>query len=217
MTALGQHRRYTMRDIGAIEKRIDRLEYYLSLSLLEMDTKSTQILDANGLDRFKNGIYTNIFGDEAGSDLSDPSYSAGVNSIAKQLSPFVVDQSCNLIHDRVYNTSEWTTIGGKLCRPTETTFHSQNGQYITSPKNLVSDLLFTYNGKMTVYPRSDYHRDVTNQDPLRITQSNKALPLRFWPHLLVMLLDIKLPLVWELIMAKIWIIELAERSTMFRK
>ena len=174
MTALGQHRRYTMRDIGAIEKRIDRLEYYLSLSLLEMDTKSTQILDANGLDRFKNGIYTNVFGDEAGSDLSDPSYSAGVNSIAKQLSPFVVDQSCNLIHDKTYNTSEWTTIGGKLCRPTETTFHSQNGQYITSPKNLVSDLLFTYNGKMTVYPRSDYHRDVTNQDPLRITQSNKA-------------------------------------------
>ena len=133
---LSQHRRYTMRDIGVIEKRIDRLEYYLSLSLLEMDTKSTQILDANGLDRFKNGIYTNIFGDEGGSDLSDPSYSAGVNSIAKQLSPFVVDQSCNLIHDRNYNTSEWTTIGGKLCRPTETTFHSQNGQYITTLQKL---------------------------------------------------------------------------------
>ena len=37
---------------------------------------------------------------KVGSDLSDPSYSVGVNSIAKQLSPFVVDQSCNLIHDR---------------------------------------------------------------------------------------------------------------------
>ena len=79
----------------------------------------------------QNGIYTNIFGDEPVL-IYDPSYSVGVNSIAKQLSPFVVDQSCNLIHDRALAT-EWTTIGGKLCRPTETTFHSQNGQYINSP------------------------------------------------------------------------------------
>ena len=81
-------------------------------------------------------------------------------------------------------------------------------------KNLVSDLLFTYNGKMTVYPRSDYHRDVTNQDPLRITQSNKAF--HGGAHLLVMLLDIKLPLVWGYYGENLDY-RAAERSTMFRK
>ena len=83
---LGQHRKYSMRDIGSIEKRISRLEYYLALSLLELDAKSKQILDANGLDRFKNGIYTNIFNNDVGSELLDPAYSASFNSLRCELS-----------------------------------------------------------------------------------------------------------------------------------
>ena len=58
-----------MRDIGAIEKRIDRLEYYLALSLMEMQAKDKVILDANGNDRFKNGIYVNPFDSDLLSDI----------------------------------------------------------------------------------------------------------------------------------------------------
>ena len=35
--------RYTMRDIGDLEQRIDSLEYYTSLTLLESQTKSLEI------------------------------------------------------------------------------------------------------------------------------------------------------------------------------
>ena len=50
-----------MRDIGKIEKRIEKLEYYTVLSLLEQDTFNTQIKDEFGNDRFKNGILVDNF------------------------------------------------------------------------------------------------------------------------------------------------------------
>ncbi len=180
---LGQHRKYSMRDIGSIEKRISRLEYYLALSLLELDAKSKQILDANGLDRFKNGIYTNIFNNDVGSELLDPAYSASFNSLRCELSPFIQDDNFNLEFDSTYNTSDWQLSGGghfgldggsNVSRPFTNIPHSQNGQYITEPKNLVSDLLFNYIGKMTVYPRSDVFKDSQFDTPLILKDSNKA-------------------------------------------
>ena len=42
-----------MRDIGEIHRRIDRLEYYTSLSLLEQNTANLLIANEAGEDRFK--------------------------------------------------------------------------------------------------------------------------------------------------------------------
>jgi len=56
-----RNERYTMRDIGTIRDRVDRLEYYTSLNLLEKNTKDLLIPDASGLDRFKNGILVDSF------------------------------------------------------------------------------------------------------------------------------------------------------------
>jgi hypothetical protein len=56
-----ENRRYTMRDIGRIEKRISNLEYYTQLSLLEKQAKDTSIKGANTLDKFKNGFATDPF------------------------------------------------------------------------------------------------------------------------------------------------------------
>ncbi len=55
------NKRYTMRDISSIVKRLDRLEYYTSLNLLESDTTNMQIFDANGFDRFKSGFMVDNF------------------------------------------------------------------------------------------------------------------------------------------------------------
>jgi hypothetical protein len=56
-----ENRRYTMRDIGRLEKRISNLEYYTQLSLLEKQAKDTAIKGANTLDKFKNGFATDPF------------------------------------------------------------------------------------------------------------------------------------------------------------
>jgi len=62
------NRRYTMRDIGKLENRIENLEYYTQLSLLEQTALNTQVQDADGLDRFKNGFVVDSF---KGHDVGD--------------------------------------------------------------------------------------------------------------------------------------------------
>lgn len=56
-----QHRRYTMRDIGKLEKRVENLEYYAALSVLDRQTVNTPEYDENDVERFKNGILTDSF------------------------------------------------------------------------------------------------------------------------------------------------------------
>lgn len=56
-----ENKRYTMRDIGVLEKRIENLEYYASLTLLEKTATDMLVKDPNGLDRTKNGIIVDNF------------------------------------------------------------------------------------------------------------------------------------------------------------
>ena len=46
------NRRFTMRDIAALERRIENLEQITSLSALELDTNAFQVKDTDGLNRF---------------------------------------------------------------------------------------------------------------------------------------------------------------------
>jgi len=59
------NRRFTMRDIAALEKRIENLETMTSLSALELDTKTFQVKDKDGLNRFKTGFVVNNFKDRS--------------------------------------------------------------------------------------------------------------------------------------------------------
>ena len=74
-----ENKRYTMRDIGRLEKRIDNLEYYTSLSILESDAIDIEIKDANGLNRFKNGIITDKFTGHGVGDTDNPDYWVAVD------------------------------------------------------------------------------------------------------------------------------------------
>jgi len=60
---LFENKRFTMRDIGALEKRIENLELTTTLSALELNAQSLQVRDADGLDRFKTGFVVNNFSD----------------------------------------------------------------------------------------------------------------------------------------------------------
>ena len=73
------NRRFTMRDIGRLEKRIQNLEYYTSLSLLEREANGKQILDADG-DRFKNGILVDSFQTQGVADVLDPKLKVAFNT-----------------------------------------------------------------------------------------------------------------------------------------
>ena len=68
---LRDNRRFTMRDIAALEDRIENLEEVTSLSLLELNTATVEVTDANGLNRFKSGFVVSDFKDKS---LADPVY-----------------------------------------------------------------------------------------------------------------------------------------------
>lgn len=81
------NRVYTMRDIGVLDKRIGNLEKYVQLSLLEKDTADMLILDANGLDRFKNGFIVDPFTSHALGDVYNVDYRCAVDPVKKELRP----------------------------------------------------------------------------------------------------------------------------------
>lgn len=56
-----ENRRYTMRDIGKIDKRVQNLEYYVTLNTLEKDALDISIRDVNGLERTKYGVFVDTF------------------------------------------------------------------------------------------------------------------------------------------------------------
>ena len=60
-----------MRDIGKLEKRIENVEYYTQLSLLEQSAQSLQIQDAEGFDRFKNGFVVDNFNGHSIGNVND--------------------------------------------------------------------------------------------------------------------------------------------------
>lgn len=84
---LSDNRRYTMRDIGSIENRVENLERITSLSLLELNTQTLQIQDADGFNRFKTGFFVDDFKD---SNLINLSASlCEVNPTNNQLTPLI--------------------------------------------------------------------------------------------------------------------------------
>lgn len=81
-----QHKRWTMQDITELQKRINNVEYYTALNVLEQQAQSTQIPDVNGLNRFKNGILVDDFSSFATADSANPDFSCSINKRTRELS-----------------------------------------------------------------------------------------------------------------------------------
>ena len=79
------HKRWAKEDITDLETRVNNLEYYTSLSILEQKASSLQIPDANGLNRFKNGILVDDFSSFGTADTQNPDYAANINVRKNQL------------------------------------------------------------------------------------------------------------------------------------
>ena len=74
------NKRFTMKDIGILENRIENLEETTSLSLLESKTESLVITDpTTGLDRFKNGFVVDPFDNFDVADKSIPELKYDIN------------------------------------------------------------------------------------------------------------------------------------------
>jgi hypothetical protein len=82
-----ENKRYTMRDIGALETRIQNLEYYQSLTLLETAVSRMTILDENGLERTKYGFIADDFTTHGYGKVESPDYLISVDRVLGGMQP----------------------------------------------------------------------------------------------------------------------------------
>ena len=94
-----QHTHYTMKDIGRLEKRIDKLEELTTLSLLELDTANLAVLDDNGLDRTKSGFFVDNFVDHYFTDNTNVDHRSAIDPMKKAMRPTSVTNAIDLTYD----------------------------------------------------------------------------------------------------------------------
>ena len=82
-----ENKRFTMRDVGKLERRIENLEYYVSLSLLEKEADGLIITDNNNNDRFKNGILVDPFAGHSVGDVFNKDFAMSIDYDKKHLRP----------------------------------------------------------------------------------------------------------------------------------
>lgn len=149
-------RGYTMRDIGVLDKRIKNLEYYTSLTLLEKDAINLKILDEDGNDRFKNGIFIDTFKDTSLSAKGvDPDFRIVTDPIELAIRPLFSTDSFK------YNFIEGdvSVKAGKITFNYEDrTFFSQTR--VTDFRNLERGT-YDYQGLMTLSPSQDVWIDTS--------------------------------------------------------
>ena len=161
-----RHVRFTMKDIGVLKDRINNLEYYTSLSLLENDTRNMTVFDVNGLERFKNGILVDPFSGHNIGNPKDADYKISIDPEKQELRPMFTINDVSL----AFESDDSVSV-------------EQNGKYITLPivsHDVIIDqpqasnvrnatgLFYSFRGELTLSPDTDYWTDTTTQPDVQV-------------------------------------------------
>jgi len=163
-----ENKRYTMRDIGKLEKRIENIEYYTSLSLVESSTVAMEVKDTAGNTRFKNGILVDSFEGHNIGEITNPDYKCSIDITKKELRPLFKQRAFTL-YPLSYNNMI-VHSNGIATR----TYTLQN--YIVQNKasrkvNVNPYSVFLWRGSVTLNPSSDIWKD-TKIRPTNINNTN---------------------------------------------
>ncbi len=165
------YKRYTMKNIADIDKRLKKLEYYTSLSLQEQATFNISLNEvvqkptADGLttyedtvERFKNGIFTDQFKGHGNAHVTHPNYFCSIDRKNNVVRPMFDEQCVNLVrkpgdngaavHNRSTYSLPYTSVSF-INQPnaTETEF--------INPYNM-----FVWTGTCRLSPDTDEWKDV---------------------------------------------------------
>ena len=153
------NKRYTMRDIGKLEQRIDNLEYYTSLSLLEQQTESLKITDSTGLDRMKNGFIVDSFNGHGVGATTSSDYLCSIDMEKGELRPFFTMTNVNLIEKNSNNSqrtaSNYAIYGDVITLPIIANPVLVKQEYGSRLENINPFAIFTFIGDVKINPSSD--------------------------------------------------------------
>lgn len=153
---------YRMKDIANLERKIDSLRYYVLLTTLEAETKNLNILDENGLTRFKNGIVVDPFNDLNIANLSSTEFSAAIDFTEKSLMPSVKTYPIKMKYKSNFNGTIFPSTANPkvatLGRNQDISIIDQ--PYATGFRNCTSNF-YSYKGNGSIEPEYDAVYDVT--------------------------------------------------------
>ena len=105
-----KNQRFTMKDIGELERRINHIEYYTALNLLERDAESFEITDKNGLNRFKSGFVVDNFSGHRVGDVVHKDYKCSMDMQLGHLRPKHTTKAL-FLEENVSSTADRTNAG----------------------------------------------------------------------------------------------------------
>lgn len=163
------NKRYTMKDIGDLDRRIGSLEYYTALSLLERETASMEILDQTGLNRFKNGFIVDPFNGHNVGDATHSDYNCAIDPHEKIMRPKFNDENISLTYDEAQSSHVQRT-GGIISLPY---VHAGFTKQIRSSKyeNINPFAFRNIFGKLVFNPNSDVWHDKEKLPTLVVNHS----------------------------------------------
>lgn len=148
-----ENKRYTMRDIGKIERRVQDLEYYTTLSMTELDTKNMRIIDEAGLDRYQNGFLVDSFDGQGIGNVASDDWNCSIDSQNRELRPFFSQKQVGLFQDMNYATSYQVTGDLVTMKYTEVPMIVQDKASLT--ENVNPYALYAWRGSLDITPWSD--------------------------------------------------------------
>lgn len=163
--SLSDHKRYTMSDLRDIEKRVENLEYYTSLSLLELSTKDLLITDSNGLNRFKSGFFVDNFSNYDTADIENIAFKSSIlnNSLTPETQrakvPLQISQA----------TFPNLTVSDKSITLKYTESSYQNQPFASKFVNVNPFDIVDWSGKLQLNPSVDYW-----ENPTFITRTSRS-------------------------------------------
>lgn len=166
------HRRYTMDDIGQIEKRLSNIEYYTVLNALEKSATDLVVTDSSGLDRFKNGILVDNFDTLQIANLKDSNFAAAIDPSYSELIPRFrkYNLDMKIVPGSLTNVTDFGE--GITLSKTDKKFIDQ--PYATTFRNCVTDY-WKFSGTTVLFPEYDGAPEVVTAPAVNITFDQTAM------------------------------------------
>jgi hypothetical protein len=161
-----ENKRYTMRDIGNLEKRIEAVEYYTTLNLLEQEAKAKSIRDENGDEMPKRGILVDQFKGHAVADNTDAMFAASIDYENNELRPPFAVRSYGLTAGALSGITGNTADG--IYTLNYTTSEEISNLLASSYTTINPFSVITFLGSMKISPASDIWYDTTKQAKVRV-------------------------------------------------
>jgi hypothetical protein len=153
-----RNQRFTMKDIGKIHDRLSTVEKMTTLSLLERNAADFEVLDANGLNRFKSGFIVDNFQGHSVGDAYHKDYRNSMDFQKSMLRPLHVSKSVDLEEsvttDDARTSAGYQKTGDLITLPyTEVVLTEQ--PYASTVERVAPYLTATWKGFVSLDPTQD--------------------------------------------------------------